>query len=63
MTVLDDTAALSRFCVVCKARPKQPCSNTIRPGEPLPGRSVHYARATNLTSEEKESRTNDASYP
>jgi hypothetical protein len=31
-------------CEVCKAKSGEPCRNTIRPGEPLPGRSVHYAR-------------------
>lgn len=59
MAVIDP---LSRYCQVCQARPKRPCVNTIRPGEPLPGRDVHIARATNVTVAEKESRRNDACY-
>lgn len=53
---------LSRYCQVCQARPKRPCRNTIKPGEPLPGRAVHWARATNLTAAEKEAGRNDACY-
>lgn len=54
--------ARDRYCVVCKARPKMPCTNTIRPGEPLPGRATHYARTTNVTAAEKETSVNDACY-
>lgn len=38
---------MSRYfpCPVCKAKKGQPCHNTIRPGEPLPGRPEHLARA------------------
>lgn len=36
--------ALSWTCDVCKARIKHLCSNTIEPGEVLPGRVVHFAR-------------------
>lgn len=32
-------------CEVCKAKPGEPCVNTIRPGEPLPGRDFHAGRA------------------
>ncbi len=38
------TDTLARRCEVCKAKPGQPCTNTILPGEPLSGRDVHYAR-------------------
>jgi hypothetical protein len=31
-------------CEICKAKAGDECHNTIRPGEPLPGRSEHYAR-------------------
>lgn len=53
---------LSRHCIICRARPNQPCRNTIHPGAPLPGRDVHIARSTNLTATEKESTGNDAYY-
>lgn len=46
--------ALGRYCVICQARPKQPCANRIRPGQPLPGRCVHIARATNAKDTDKE---------
>jgi len=36
--------SLAYRCEVCKAKPGQPCTNTIRPGDPLPGRTYHYAR-------------------
>lgn len=63
MTVLDDTAALSSYCVVCRSRPNRPCVNTIKPGEPLPGRAVHHARSTNVTAAETETKEkNDACY-
>jgi len=58
---LQQTSLASR-CEVCKAKPGQPCTNTIRPGEPLPGRTYHYARTTNLTATEKEAGGNDACY-
>lgn len=32
-------------CIVCKAKPKIPCRNTIHPGQPLPGRDEHYSRS------------------
>ena len=32
-------------CPVCHAKPNQDCVNTITPGQPLPGRKEHYARA------------------
>lgn len=38
------TEALSRQCPVCKAQPGETCLNTIRIGQPLPGRDTHYAR-------------------
>jgi len=37
-------AALAWTCDLCKARIKHLCTNTIVPGEPLPGRVVHFAR-------------------
>jgi hypothetical protein len=36
--------ALGWTCDLCQARVKHLCVNTIRPGEPLPGRVVHHAR-------------------
>lgn len=40
----DVRAALGRSCPVCGARKGVECWNTISPGEPLPGRRVHYGR-------------------
>jgi hypothetical protein len=38
--------ALTKKCPLCHAKPGQKCSNTIKPGLPLPGgRLVHYARS------------------
>lgn len=37
-------AVLEWSCDICKARVKHLCTNTIRPGQPLPGRVVHYGR-------------------
>jgi hypothetical protein len=31
-------------CEVCQAKPGEPCRNTVKPGEPLPGRVEHHAR-------------------
>lgn len=47
--LLDETdprvqAALNWSCDICKARVKHLCSNTIRPGDALPGRVVHFGR-------------------
>ena len=36
--------ALDYPCPVCKARKGKPCTNTIQPGEPLPGRDTHVGR-------------------
>lgn len=45
-----DSALVKRgialHCGICKAKPDQPCTNTIRPGRPLPGREIHIERAT-----------------
>lgn len=41
---------LHHRCGLCGAPPGKPCRNTIRPGEPLPGRRFHYYRTT-LTTE------------
>ena len=38
-------AALDEPCPVCHAKVGRPCRNTINPGDPLPGREYHYARA------------------
>lgn len=35
---------LNHRCEVCKAKPGQPCVNTINPSLPLPGRGEHLAR-------------------
>lgn len=48
------TEALKRYCVICKARAGVQCSNRIRPGEALPGRCVHIARATAVDPAEDE---------
>ena len=36
--------ALGWTCDICLARVKHLCSNTIQPGEPLPGRVIHFGR-------------------
>lgn len=35
---------LAQTCEVCKAPKGKPCVNTIRAGEPLPGRIFHIGR-------------------
>jgi hypothetical protein len=50
--------ALDVHCEVCHAKPGQPCTNTIRPGTPLPGRAHHWAR----DGDGEETGGNDASY-
>jgi hypothetical protein len=47
-------AAECRTCIICHAKPKQPCSNTVRAGEPLPGRDVHYGRLVDQTRKANE---------
>lgn len=37
-------AALQTRCGLCGAKPGEPCRNTICPGQPLPGRTVHWYR-------------------
>ena len=37
-------AALGWTCDICLARVKHLCSNSINPGQPLPGRAVHFGR-------------------
>lgn len=37
--------SLDYRCEVCRAKPGQPCTNTIDPDQPLPGRGEHHARA------------------
>lgn len=37
-------AALGWTCDICQARINDPCTNTIEPGRPLPGRIVHMGR-------------------
>lgn len=44
MNPADIAAALVVRCGLCKARPGEPCRNTIKPGQPLPGREIHYYR-------------------
>lgn len=41
-------------CEVCKAKRGEPCTNTITPGQPLPGRAEHLARALPPKPKEKE---------
>ena len=36
--------ALTRRCDLCKAEKGTLCRNHIRPGEPLPGRLIHFGR-------------------
>lgn len=38
-------AALKTRCGLCGAKPGEPCRNTIQPGQPLPGREMHFYRA------------------
>jgi hypothetical protein len=45
----EDTAALAQRCGLCGAKPGQPCVNTLKPGEPLPGRTVHWFRIDGRT--------------
>jgi hypothetical protein len=40
----EDTAALAQRCGLCGAKPREPCRNTIRPDQPLPGRQYHWFR-------------------
>lgn len=35
---------MTERCEICAAKPGEPCHNTISPGQPLPGRTLHYAR-------------------
>lgn len=44
-------AALAWTCDICKARIKHYCTNTIQPGQPLPGRVVHLGRLTDRRRE------------
>jgi hypothetical protein len=46
--------ALGWTCDICKARIKHLCSNTIRVGEPLPGRVVHIGRLVDRRPPKKE---------
>ena len=46
--------ALAWTCDVCQAKRGELCRNTIRPDQPLPGRSVHYARLVDRRREPKE---------
>jgi hypothetical protein len=36
--------ALNESCEVCGAEPGEACRNTLKPGQPLPGRLVHMGR-------------------
>ncbi|AEK09171.1 hypothetical protein FGG23_gp075 [Mycobacterium phage Ibhubesi] len=46
-------AQSARSCDICKAPKGKPCSNTIRPGLPLPGRVIHFGRLTERSKENK----------
>ncbi|QBI97418.1 hypothetical protein SEA_FANCYPANTS_82 [Mycobacterium phage Fancypants] len=46
-------AQSARSCDICKAPKGTPCSNTIRPGKPLPGRVIHFGRLTDRGKENK----------
>lgn len=46
-------ASLEWTCDLCKARIKHLCTNTINPGEPLPGRLVHFGRLVDRRREPK----------
>lgn len=37
--------SLKYRCQVCEAKPGQECRNTVKPGEPLPGRRFHLVRS------------------
>lgn len=45
-------SALARRCTICKAKPQEDCTNTITPGQPIPGRLVHTERMTEATEDE-----------
>jgi len=49
---------LDRKCEVCGSPRGTACTNTIRPGQPLPGRAHHHAR----DGDGKDTGVNDASY-
>lgn len=51
MTTARVQAALDTRCGMCGAEPGQPCHNTLQPGEPLPGRRVHFYRMTTTRGE------------
>ncbi|POX86873.1 hypothetical protein C3477_13255 [Mycobacterium kansasii] len=40
----DIAASLTQRCSLCGAPPGNACRNTVRPGQPLPGRQVHHYR-------------------
>ncbi|AGT12487.1 hypothetical protein HAMULUS_78 [Mycobacterium phage Hamulus] len=46
-------AQSARSCDICKAPKGKPCSNTISPGKPLPGRVIHFGRLTDRNREPK----------
>lgn len=37
-------AAKASRCGLCRAQAGEPCINIFRPGEPLPGRTIHWYR-------------------
>jgi hypothetical protein len=45
------TEALHHRCGLCGARPGEPCRNTVQPGQPIPGRTVHLYRLTTTEGE------------
>ncbi|WP_420891047.1 zinc finger domain-containing protein [Mycobacterium persicum] len=40
----DVNLALTQPCGLCGAQPGAACRNTVRRGQPLPGRQVHHYR-------------------
>ncbi|WP_436836853.1 zinc finger domain-containing protein [Mycobacterium avium] len=52
VTAADVAAALAVRCGLCKAPAGAPCRNTIRPGQPLPGRAVHWMRLPVATGDQ-----------
>lgn len=52
MTPEQVATALAVRCELCRAPAGEPCRNTIRPGQPLPGRRIHYYRIPTATANE-----------
>jgi hypothetical protein len=54
---MNDDTALAQRCGLCGAKAGEPCRNTLQPGQPLPGRTVHWFRLDVRTRAVNESRS------